>query len=156
MTDRLTNEAVVEEALAWLGTPYRHQASLRGVGCDCLGLVRGIWRALYGCEPETAPPYSQDLDEAKDAGQLARVVGRYFTAADTLSEGSLLLLRWHPAMPAKHLGIVETVGDRRGGPTFVHAHSSVGVCRARLEGTWTCRLVRIFHFPQITSAPETD
>ena len=28
----------------WIGTPYRHQASLKGVGCDCLGLVRGVWR----------------------------------------------------------------------------------------------------------------
>ena len=41
----------------WIGTPYRHQASLKGVGCDCLGLVRGVWRAVIGDEPERAPPY---------------------------------------------------------------------------------------------------
>ena len=42
--------AIVEAARHWLGTPYHHQASLRGVGCDCLGLVRGVWRDLLGEE----------------------------------------------------------------------------------------------------------
>ena len=46
----------VAAARLWTGTPYHHQASLRGVGCDCLGLVRGVWRDLYGAEPETVPP----------------------------------------------------------------------------------------------------
>ena len=48
-------QALVAEARAWLGTPYRHQAALRGVGCDCLGLVRGVWRAVHGAEPEPVP-----------------------------------------------------------------------------------------------------
>ena len=42
----LTRAAIVAEARAWIGTRYRHQASVKGVGCDCLGLVRGVWRAL--------------------------------------------------------------------------------------------------------------
>jgi len=39
-------DEVVAAARAWLGTPYRHRASVRGAGCDCLGLLRGVWRAL--------------------------------------------------------------------------------------------------------------
>ncbi|MGA8997361.1 MAG: peptidase P60, partial [Pseudolabrys sp.] len=39
---------IVAETRRWIGTPYRHQASLIGVGCDCLGLVRGVWRAVVG------------------------------------------------------------------------------------------------------------
>jgi NlpC/P60 family putative phage cell wall peptidase len=39
---------ILEEARSWIGTPYQHQASLKGVGCDCIGLVRGVWRAVYG------------------------------------------------------------------------------------------------------------
>ena len=49
-------ELVVKAARAWLGTPYRHQASTLGAGCDCLGLLRGVWRALYGDEPVAVPP----------------------------------------------------------------------------------------------------
>ena len=43
-------------ARTWERTPYRHQASLKGVACDCLGLARGVWRELYaGGDPETVP-----------------------------------------------------------------------------------------------------
>ena len=46
--------AIVGAARGWIGTPYRHQASLKGVGCDCLGLLRGVWRELKGEEPAPA------------------------------------------------------------------------------------------------------
>ena len=51
-------------ARGWLGTPYQHQASLKGVGCDCLGLVRGLWRETFGAEPEVPPAYAPDWAEA--------------------------------------------------------------------------------------------
>jgi NlpC/P60 family putative phage cell wall peptidase len=41
----MTRIRIGAEARAWIGTPDRHQASLKGMGCDCLGLVRGVWRA---------------------------------------------------------------------------------------------------------------
>ena len=46
---------VVRIARGWIGTPYHHQASRIGVGTDCLGLVRGVFRELYGQEAEQAP-----------------------------------------------------------------------------------------------------
>ena len=52
--------AIVAAARAWIGTPYQHQASLIHVGCDCLGLVRGVRREVNGPEPEEAPPYTPD------------------------------------------------------------------------------------------------
>ena len=55
--------AIVAAAHGWLGTPYRHQASVRGAGADCLGLVRGVWREVIGPEPEAPPPYSSDWAE---------------------------------------------------------------------------------------------
>ena len=41
----ISRRAILTEARDWIGTPYQHQASLKGAGCDCLGLVRGVWRA---------------------------------------------------------------------------------------------------------------
>ena len=52
---------VIAIARSWLGTPYHDQASLRGVGCDCLGLARGVWREVVGPEPFPIPPYSLSL-----------------------------------------------------------------------------------------------
>ena len=51
-----TRDEIVAHARAWIGTPYHHQASRIGVGTDCLGLVRGVCRELYGREPRRCPP----------------------------------------------------------------------------------------------------
>ena len=56
-------ERVIAIARSWIGTPYHDQASLRGVGCDCLGLARGVWREIVGPEPFPIPPYSRDWGE---------------------------------------------------------------------------------------------
>jgi NlpC/P60 family putative phage cell wall peptidase len=67
----LTRSQIVGETRDWIGTPYQHQASLKGVGCDCLGLVRGVWRAVIGEEPERAPPYAPGWAEAASGEPLA-------------------------------------------------------------------------------------
>jgi len=59
----MSGAEILRAARRWIGTPYRHQASLRGAGCDCLGLVRGVWRDVYGGEPEPVPAYSPDGGE---------------------------------------------------------------------------------------------
>lgn len=71
------NAAVLAEAETWLGTPYRHQGSRKGVGCDCLGLVRGIWRALYGREPELPGPYTPDWAETGKGDPLFEAAMRH-------------------------------------------------------------------------------
>ena len=37
---------VLIEARRWLGTPFMAGASVRGVGCDCAGLIEGVAREL--------------------------------------------------------------------------------------------------------------
>ena len=98
---------IVDAARLWLGTPYHHQASLRGVGCDCLGLVRGVWRELFGDEPEIAPPYAPDWAEA-GGDTLATAARRHLVeiAADEFGPGDVVLFRWRAGLPAKHAGIV--------------------------------------------------
>src|SRR5690606_31678794 len=102
------HEEIVAEALAWRGTPYRHQASLKGVGCDCLGLVRGIWRAVYGSEPEAPPRYTPDWAEARGEETLARAAARHMAeiSVDAAEAGDLLLFRWRANLPAKHAAVV--------------------------------------------------
>src|SRR5437667_3934403 len=77
-----TRSLLIAEARAWIGTPYRHQASLKGVGCDCLGLVRGVWRAIVGAEPELVPAYAPDWAEATNAETLAGAAARHLVAID--------------------------------------------------------------------------
>jgi NlpC/P60 family putative phage cell wall peptidase len=142
----MTRAEIVAEAAAWLGTPYRHQASLRGVGCDCLGLVRGVWRGLYGDEPELAPSYTPDWAEAAGAETLADAAGRHMAAiaVDDAEAGDVLLFRWRGNLPAKHAAIV--VAPTR----MIHAQQGAAVAMATLSPWWRRRIAFAFRFPGVT------
>jgi NlpC/P60 family putative phage cell wall peptidase len=134
----------VAAARAWVGTPYHHQASRRGVGCDCLGLVRGVWRDLLGAEPEVPPAYSPDWAEASGAETLLEAARRHFAPGEAVRPGSLLVFRWKPATPAKHAGIATAAGR------FVHAYDAAGrAVEGQLAPVWRRRLAGIFEFPGV-------
>ncbi|UUP18925.1 NlpC/P60 family protein [Nitratireductor thuwali] len=135
-------EAVAREAAGWLGTPYRHQASRKGVGCDCLGLVRGVWRALYGEEPEAPGPYSMDWAEAGGSDRLLEAASRHFIPARMPGPGRLILFRWRPHLPAKHAAIC--IGAER----FIHAYEGHGVVESALVPQWRKRIAGVFDFPE--------
>lgn len=101
-----TPHLIVTEARSWIGTPYRHQASLKSVGCDCLGLLRGVWRGVMGAEPELPPPYSPDWAEA-GADTLVAAARKHLVEIDCaqVQAGDVLLFRWRDALPAKHCAI---------------------------------------------------
>jgi NlpC/P60 family putative phage cell wall peptidase len=141
----ITRKQIVVETRSWLGTPYRHQASLKGVGCDCLGLVRGVWRTVIGAEPERAPPYGPDWAEASSGEPLADAAARHLTAVDcnAFREGDVLLFRWRANLPAKHAAVV-TASD-----LMVHAHDGAAVTEVALAPWWRRRIAYAFRFPGV-------
>ena len=145
MTDTLTREAIVAEARAWIGTRYRHQASVKGVGCDCLGLVRGVWRACIGDEPELPPPYAADWAEARGEEALAEAALRHLipVARDAFAGGDVLLFRWRAGYVAKHVAIATADGS------MIHAHDGAAVCEVALAPWWRRRLAYAFRFPGV-------
>lgn len=134
---------IVAEARAWIGTPYRHQASRKGVGCDCLGLVRGVWREVFGAEPELPPAYSADWAEASGRETLAEAAARHLVPIEIASAqpGDVLLFRWRAALPAKHAAIL-VASDR-----MVHAHDGHAVSEVYFASWWRRRLAFAFAFP---------
>ena len=134
---------VIAIARSWLGTPYHDQASLRGVGCDCLGLARGVWREVVGSEPFPIPPYSRDWGETGPHEVLAigaRTAMLEIAPAEA-GAGALLLFRMRPRAIAKHVGIV-TTPDR-----FIHAFERLGVIEEPLTPAWRRRVAFAFQFP---------
>ena len=142
-------ERIVAEARAWAGTPYRHQASLKGVGCDCLGLLRGVWRGVIGPEPEEAPPYAASWAESAPAGTdpLLAAAGRHLVPiavpmpADRPLAGDVLLFSFRVHLPAKHCAIAT------GPAAMIHAHDGAAVTEVALTPWWRRHLAHAFRFP---------
>lgn len=138
-------DRVIAAARSWLGTPYHDQASLRGVGCDCLGLVRGVWRHVLGEEPFAIPPYSRDWGETGTREVLADGARRMMIEIDPRDAmpGALVLFRMRPGAIAKHVGIL-SAPDR-----FIHAYERLGVIEEPLTQAWRRRIAFAFLFPNI-------
>lgn len=135
------------EARQWLGTPYQHQASVKGIGTDCLGLLRGVWRHLYGSEPEPVPPYTEDWAEPDHREVLFAAASRWLDAKQLLqpAPGDVLLFRMRDGSVAKHLGLQCQVGEH---PTFIHSYTGHGVIESSLSVPWQRRIVARFSFPE--------
>jgi NlpC/P60 family putative phage cell wall peptidase len=141
----ITRAAIIAEAGAWVGTPYRHQGSLCGVGCDCLGLLRGLWRALIGPEPESPRAYSPDWAEAGGSEALMYAAQRHLVplADCAYAEGDVLLFRFRKNVPAKHIGIA--TGPAR----MIHAHEGACVAEVPIVPFWQRRIAATFSFPGV-------
>ncbi len=135
---------MVAEALSWVGTPYRHQGRLKGIGCDCLGLVLGVWRAVYGAALEQPGPYAPDWAEAGGEERLIAGMRRHFIEKSQaeMAAGDVLVFRWRPHLPAKHAGILIEY-DR-----FVHAYEGMAVSASALVPQWRRRVAAVFAFPE--------
>ncbi|WP_413219085.1 NlpC/P60 family protein [Tritonibacter mobilis] len=135
---------VVTAARGWLGTPYHDQASLKGVGCDCLGLARGVWRDVVGPEPTTVPPYTRDWGEVSDREVLADNALRWMTPVshDEATTGDLVLFRMRIGAIAKHCGILTSP------ETFIHSYDRLGVIEEHLTDPWRRRIAFAFRYPE--------
>ena len=135
---------IVQSARNWIGTPYLHQASLKGAGCDCLGLIRGIWREIQGAEPTPPPVYSSSWAEFSREEKLLQAAHKFFIPRNSrdFEPGDILLFRMKPGSIAKHLGIAAT--DK----SFVHAYDKNAVTESALADFWKKRIVAAFQFPK--------
>lgn len=145
MSMRPAASAAAGEALAWVGTPYRHQGRRKGVACDCLGLVLGVWRELYGVDVLSPDAYAPDWAEATGQERLLQGLGTHLASKPVveMTAGDVIVFRWRAHLPAKHAGIL-TNPD-----TFVHAYQGHGVTETRLVPQWRRRIAAAFAFPDI-------
>ena len=143
----MQSEKIVDAARGWIGTPYRHQASCKGAGTDCLGLLRGVWREMFGHEPEAPPAYTMDWSEPARVEALWDAANRHLNPKDKDHEemGDVILFRMRDTAVAKHLGIAGRTGPDA---SFIHAYSGHAVVESPLSAPWKRRIAARFRFPQ--------
>jgi len=136
----IRREEIVREAREWIGTPYHHQGRVKGVGCDCAGLIIGIAHSL-GISTFDYRHYSRQ----PDASVLLSLCDEYLDRVDSLDAalpGDVLifLIRRQPI----HMGILTEKG------TVIHVWPSVGkVVEHILDEKWRRRIYRVYRYKEV-------
>ncbi|QDG74460.1 peptidase P60 [Labrenzia sp. PHM005] len=148
MRSSVTRDDILVATRSWIGTPYVHQASCKGAGCDCLGLLRGVWRDLFGSEPEHPPPYTPDWAERHRAETLRDAAGRHLVEIEIADAkaGDVLLFAFKEHLPAKHCALLTTnISDPVA--KIIHAHENLPVAEVALFDGWRRKIRFAFQFP---------
>jgi NlpC/P60 family putative phage cell wall peptidase len=110
-------------------------------------LLRGLWREVFGAEPEPVPAYTPDWSEPSGSEDLLAAAGRHLTAVPVheARSGDVVVLRMRGGGVAKHVGILarSPLGHR----TLIHAYSGHGVVESPLTPAWARRIAAAFRFP---------
>ncbi|WP_409560111.1 DUF6950 family protein [Hyphomicrobium sp. MC8b] len=141
----LTRDGIVVTARRWIGTPYHHQASVCGIGADCLGLVRGVWRDLYGNDAEAPPVYSRDWAETSGCEAMLEAAERHLKRVPIAEArgGDVVVFRLREGCVAKHAGILTSAW------TMVHAMEGAAAIEITLTPWWRRRIAGMFQFPGV-------
>jgi len=138
---------IVAEARAWLGTPFHHQARLKGVGVDCAGLVIGVGRTLglmpLGFDVTGYPRVPDGADVQRLAAQHLRPISQ-----QDLQPGDVVLIAFGPN--PQHMGIVGNY--LHGGLSLIHAVGDGGhdkVLETRLAFYSSMKFVAAFALPGV-------
>jgi NlpC/P60 family putative phage cell wall peptidase len=106
-------EMVAAEARQWIETPFAWQQSVKGVGCDCKGLLWGVARELGF--PEAESLYAKVSDYSPTRPVPSALLKEGFAAIfdpvpfDERQPGDVLLMRMGRGAPAGHIGIVSSL-----------------------------------------------
>lgn len=144
----MMRDAIVREARALVGTPYRHQGR-SGVGIDCAGVPIVIAKKLG----LVADDFDRELGgypREPDGFLLQQHCDRFMLriAWAAAKAGDVLLVRWGTGVP-QHLGVL--VPYRHGGWSMIHAENRRHrrVCETRVVFGSEMQLVCAYRMPGV-------
>ena len=142
-------ERIISEARRWIDTPYHHQAMLRGVGVDCVGLIRGVGQ-VTGALPDDAEAWARydGYSRIPNPRRMGEGMRQFLRPVDGApQEGDIAWLQWRPDLPM-HLAILAS--DHRGGATLIHSYSEAGgVVEHGLTPEWLARVKSWWAYPNV-------
>ena len=141
---------IVKKAEAWLGTPYRHRSSAQGLGCDCVGLIIGLYQTHHPMTQIKVPDYVPDWAEVSHQETLIKGLRQYLRPIDPKEArlGDVLVFRMKDHAMAKHAAILSaglSIDDAKA--QIIHAYWGQGVVRSWLRPFWRKHIVGAFVFP---------
>jgi len=149
---------VLTVARSWKGTPFEHQGRMKGIRCDCIGLIIETCREVGLVEAAGLPPGWDHVGYGRfpDSYGMTLHLLAYLTpvARRDMQVGDVVLFQMVTGQPA-HMGFL---GD--GGQPFslIHAFAArtqrqAKVQEHRLGGHWLACLHSVYRLP-LTPAQE--
>lgn len=137
------------QARTWIGTPFHHQARLKGKGCDCLGLIVGVVDELELKDKNGVRlaaydevTYSKEPDGAYLAQKLTGLLKEVPVAKARAGDLGLFKVRENP----QHLAIFS---DYNGALGMIHCYAQARrVVEHRLDDDWKSRLIKVYRWQQ--------
>jgi NlpC/P60 family putative phage cell wall peptidase len=142
-----TREQIVDEARSWVDTRWQHQASVKGVATDCIGLIGGVGvrlripDALAWASDQRVRAYGRkpDVEALRSA---AETYLEPIPVADA-GLGDILLMRYEPDPEPRHFAIISALDPMY----IVHAFANARkVVENRVDRAWRERIVSAYRY----------
>jgi len=141
-----TRADVIAEARRWIGTRWQHQASLKGIACDCIGLVAGVALELElpGAEAWRDDARRRSYTREPQPSMIFAVLDEYLDRIDVgeLAPADVAVLRARHDLPPQHFGIIAD-GEPR---TIVHAYAQMRKVVEQGFAPWAPLMVAAYRF----------
>jgi len=131
---------IIIVARGWIGTRWQHQACVRGVAVDCIGLVAGVALELGSAEARAfmARPECRSYGRQPDPTMLLRFAGELLDPVprDDAQVGDVLLMRFNAG--PQHFGFLSA----REPDYMIHAYAGARrVVEHGIDTVWRSRIV---------------
>jgi len=133
-----TKIEIVQEAKTWIGTPFKHQGRIKGLGVDCVGLIIGVAHVFKLTEFDYT-----NYSHTPDGFLMQQLLAQHLDvmAIQAAKAGDIVLMRFE-AQP-QHVGILSHYG-------IIHAYAQVRRCvEHRLDDHWQSRIVGAYAYPHV-------
>ncbi len=131
---------IISAAKCWLGTPYHHQARVKGTGVDCAMLLCEVYEAA-GMIPHIDPrPYPPDWHLHRSEERYLGWIEQYADPVNEPAPGDVALYRF--GRTVSHAGIVidwPMIIHAWRGQGCVMSEGDRGELGGRLAGFWRVR-----------------
>ena len=140
-----TRADIVRVAREWIGTRWQHQASVKRVGTDCIGLLGGVAceLGLPGAERWKTDPVLHCYGREPDPKMLMGAVVDYLDPVprSDMRPGDVLLCKFK-AEP-QHFAIMSGSDPSM----MIHAYAQARkVVENRIDDTWLSRIMLVYSF----------
>lgn len=140
MNEQAQRQAVIADALAWIGTPYHHAARIKGAGVDCMMLLAEVYATAGVIEPlAEIPHYPRDWMLHRDDERYLNGLLDYCHPVETPQPGDIAMFRFgravsHSAIVLNWPSILHAYSDEGG---VVLSNATIGQLSGRLTGFYS-------------------